>query len=286
MTPPLKSQTIGAIRRFVSLNTSRDGLKELLLEAGADAKRILKISLGTPMGEAGYISASVLLNQGFDTIYEDLERPEADGTLLRMAGILAVRNHERLKEGSLQDLERGLMASNLTIAQITQATAGIIPLETAAEQSETAQLREVADLLKKGLRRLTNDRSGSITACTSAAESACRVALERLGLPLPASKQLPDYLVSLCQKTNIEALARASSEDTKKVFTSLRGLAQSTYQAAHQLGDRHAHGDTASEPSPFTTELLAMSCAALTTIVAGTLARNELKRLHPPASTA
>ncbi len=248
----LKSQTIGAIRRFVSLNTSRDDLKELLLEGGANADRVLKISLGTPMGAKGYVSASVLLNNGFDTIYEDFDRPEADGILLRMAGILARRIHDRLKSDSLQDLECGLAASGVTVAQITHATAATAPLETAADQAGAAQLHEVTDLLAKGLRRLTTDRAGAITACTSAAESACRVALERLCFSLPAAKQLPDYLNALCQQTNFEALARVAGEDTQKVFKALRGLAQSAYQAAHQLGDRHAHGENAADrhPSP------------------------------------
>ena len=66
---------------------------------------------------------------------------------------------------------------------------------------------------------------------------------------IPAKKQLPDYLVALCEQTNIEALTRIGGDDVKKVFGSLRGLAQNIYQAAHQLGDRHAHGDEAPEPS-------------------------------------
>lgn len=286
MSAALKPQTIGAIRRFVALNTSRDGLKELFLDGGANAERILKISLASPMGAKGYISASVLLNQGFDTIYDDFDRPEADGILLRMAGILVQRNQERLKEGSLEDLEQGLSASGLTVSQITQATEATMLLEAATDRAGAVQLREVTELLTKGLRRLVTDRSGAITACTSAAESACRVALERLGLPLPAGKQLPEYLNALCQQTNIEALARVSGDDTKKVFTSLRSLAQNAYQAAHQLGDRHAHGENSREPSPFAADLLVSSCAALTILIAGALARNELKVSNPLSKTS
>ena len=76
-----------------------------------------------------------------------------------------------------------------------------------------------------------------------------------------------------------------SGEDTKKVFTSLRGLAQNAYQAAHQLGDRHAHGDNALEPSPFAADLLVSSWAALTTLIAGVLARNELKPTNRASTT-
>ncbi len=285
-TVALKSQTIGAIRRFVSRGTSRDGLKGLLLEAGANADRILKLFVASNMTAAGYKSMSALLNEGFDTVYEDFEKPEADGILLRMASLILSRRRDNLPPEDVQALEQGLATSGLSIAQVTQATTTILPIDAASQQAEAAQLREASDLLAKGLRRLTTDRPGAITACTSAAESVCRVALERLGLPLPAGKQFPDYFNALCQQTNIEALARVSGEDSRKVFTSLRGLAQGAYQAAHQLGDRHAHGETAPEPSPFATDLLVISCAALTTLLAGALARNELKALNMPSPTS
>lgn len=273
----LKSQTIGTIRRFVSRNTSRDGLKELLLEGGANADRVLKLTVTNNSKSSSYLSMAELLNEGFDTIYQDFEKPEADGILIRLVGLLLARRTDSQFLEAIPDLDQGLSFSGVSVGKITQATEATVPLETASQQAEVAQLRETTALIAKGLRRLTTDRPGAITACTSACESACRIALERLTIPLPAGKTLPDYLQTLCQKTNIEALARVTGEDTKKVFTSLRGLAQNLYQAAHQLGDRHAHGENAPEPTPFATELLVTSCAALTTVIAGALERNELK---------
>ena len=60
------------------------------------------------------------------------------------------------------------------------------------------------------------------------------------------------------------------------MFGTLRGLAQHSYQAAHELGDRHAQGDRASEPTTLATDLAIVSCAALTIVIAGAIARNEI----------
>ncbi|MHC1770100.1 MAG: hypothetical protein AB9869_38430 [Verrucomicrobiia bacterium] len=265
------------------MNTSRDGLKELLLEAGANADRVLPIQISNNTHSTDYKSMSELLNLCFDTIYQDFEKPDADGILLRSVGLVVNRRGDSLREGSLQELERGLAASGTSVAQVVQATAATAPVEAALDQTSIAQVREASELLTKGLRRLSTDPAGAITACASACESVCRIALERLGLPLPTGKQLPDYLVALCQQTNLEALARVSGEESKKVFSALRGLAHATYQAAHQLGDRHAHGDQAPQASQFGAELLVVSSAAITALVAGALARNELKPTVTPA---
>jgi len=99
-----------------------------------------------------------------------------------------------------------------------------------------------------------------------------------LNIALPGKKQLPDYLVALCKQTNIQDLAALGGEDSKKVFGSLRGLAQNTYQAAHQWGDRHAHGDNASSPPPLVVEMLVTSACAITTVLAGALRRDELEQ--------
>jgi hypothetical protein len=276
----LKAQSIGSIRRFVSRFTSRDGLKELLLEAGANADRVLNLTVTNQTRSSAYLSMAELLNQGFDTIYQDFDKPEADGIVIRMIGLLLVRGKGSQFLEVLPELEQGLSFSGLTIAQVQQATTATTALETASQQAQAAQLTEATELIAKGLRRLTTDRPGAITACTAAAESACRIVLERFNLPLPAGKTLPDYLQTICQQTNIEALARVGGEDTRRIFGSLRGLTQSLYQAAHQHGDRHAHGQDAVEPSPFTADLLVSACAALTTVIAGTLARGELQATH------
>ena len=172
------------------------------------------------------------------------------------------------------------MKSGLSIAQITDTTVAGAVLDAALERTQDSAMQEATDLIMKAFRRLPTDKPGAITACTTACESVCRIALERLSLPLPKDKQLPDYLKALCDQTNIRALAGVGGKGTKRVFGNLQGLAQNSYLAAHQLGDRHAGGDSASEPSAFAADLLVTSCAALTTIIAGAVARNEIKPTH------
>ena len=287
----LKAQTIGTIREFVDSQTSRDKLKELALKAGANADRIMEIMVLGNMQSAGYKSKTTLMNEIFDTVYEDFEKPEADGIYLRMIGLLLAPEQRPVAPFSdspqaevppeaLEKLERGLGKSGLSIAQITDTTVAGAVLDLALEQTRDSGMQEATNLLMKGLHRRSTDKAGAITACTTACESACRIALERLRLPLPTHKQLPNYLKALCDQTNIRALARVGGEDTKKVFGSLQGLAQNSYLAAHELGDRHAGGDSASEPSAFAAALLVTSCAALTSIIAGAVARNEIESTH------
>ena len=156
----------------------------------------------------------------------------------------------------------------------------VLGLDAALEQTQDSDMQEATDLIMKALRRLPTDKPGAITACTTACESVCRIALERLRLPLPKSKQLPDYLKTLCRQSNIRALAGFGGEGTRRVFGNLQGLAQNSYRAAHELGDRHAGGDSASEPSAFAASLLVTSCATLTIITAGATARNEIELTH------
>ena len=272
----LASSTIGAIREFIDSQTSRGDLKGLALKAGAKTDRVLKIKISGNMKDADYKSKSELMGAIIDTVYEDFEKPEADGILLRIIGSLLDAQGPPIPAEQLQNLERGLAKSCLSIAQVSGSNGAVTLLETATEQTRTSDMREATDLLMKGLRRLSTDKPGAVTACTSACESACRIALERLGLPLPARKQLPDYLNALCDQTNISALARVSGADTKKIFSALRGLAQHSYRAAHELSDRHAQGDSASEPTALGADLVIASCAALTTIIAGVVARKEI----------
>ena len=273
----LASSTIGAIRKFIDSHTSRGSLKGLALSAGAKADRILRIKISGNMTDADYKSKSELMGAVIDTVYEDFEKPEADGILLRMVNSLLQARETLIPTEQLHYLERGLAESHLSIAQVTGSTSAVALMDTTAQQTRTSDMREATDLFTKGLLRLSTDKPGAVTACTSACESACRIALERLGLPLPARKQLPDYLEALCDQTNIIALARVSGEDTKRIFGALRGLAKHSYRAAHELGDRHAQGDRASEPTAFGADLAIVSCAALTTIIAGAVARNEIK---------
>ena len=282
MVVDLKSSTIAAIRQFIDTQTSRSDLKKLALGAGAKADRVMRITISGNMRDPGYRSKAELMGAIVDTVYEDFEKPEADGILLRMANDLVRIRSDWLPPDQLQELERGLAASKLSVALLTGSSTAAAFLETTAEQTRDSDLKEATDLFTKDLLRLSTDKPGAITACTSACESACRIALERLALPLPARKQLPDYLDTLCDETNITTLARVSGEDTKRLFGSLRGLARHSYQATHELGDRHAQGERASEPTAFAADLAVASCATLTTIITGAISRNELVALPRP----
>ena len=273
----LESTTIGVIREFVDACTSRDGLKGLALKSGAKAERVMGITVLGNMNASGYKSKSTLMNEIFDTVYQDFSKSEADGILLRMINFLLGSEQWDVPSETLQELEDGLAASGLSVEQIKGAKSAVTLLETALEETGVSNMVEATELLEKGLRRLSTDKPGAITACTSACESVCRVALERLNMPLPAGKKLPDYLNALSKDTNIKALARIGGKNADNVFSALRSLALNSYQAAHELGDRHAHGDTLSQPSDLATDLLVTSCAALTIIIAGADARNEMK---------
>lgn len=285
MVVDLKSSTIAAIRQFIDAQTSRSDLKNLALGAGAKADRVMRITISGNMRDPGYKSKAELMGTIVDTVYEDFEKPEADGILLRMTNDLVRTRSDWLPPDQLQDLERGLAASKLSLALLTGSSTAAAFLETTAEQTRDSDLKEATELLTKGLLRLSTDKPGAITAftaCTSACESVCRIALERLALPLPARKQLPDYLDALCDQTNITALTRVGGEDTKRLFGALRGLARHSYQTAHELGDRHAQGEHASEPTALAADLAVASCAAVTTVITGAISRDELVALPRP----
>lgn len=49
-----------------------------------------------------------------------------------------------------------------------------------------------------------------------------------------------------------------------------------TYQAAHELSDRHAHGDQRVEIPTLLVDMMVVSSAAIASVVAGALGRGEL----------
>jgi len=276
MTPfTLHSRAIATIRHLLSTYLTRDEMKQFLLEAGASSDRILRINTSGNMRSRTYMSKSDILNAGYDTIPEDFDKAEADGILCELVRLILTR--KQVSEADQQQLDRALSASGVTLHDILQPGPAQDVLRGTAEDLTAAGLKEAHDLLKKALLRLGPDPDGAVTAAVSAAESVCREALTRLSIALPAKKQLPDYLVALCKQTNIQDLAALGGEDSKKVFGSLRGLAQNTYQAAHQWGDRHAHGDKARDIPPFAVDLMVVSSAAVGSIVAGALGRGELQ---------
>ena len=147
------------------------------------------------MSSLGYKSKAELINEIIDTVYIDFEKSEANMVLLRMIHVLISDHDAQILPEQLEALEKGLARSGLSISQVTRYTTAVRLLEVAANRAEDSAMNEATGLLMKGLLRLSTDTPGAITACTSACESACRIALERLSLPLPARKQLPEYLM-------------------------------------------------------------------------------------------
>lgn len=270
----LNSKAIGAIRRLVDTYTSRDELKQCLLDAGANSNRIISIHVSGNMKSSNYKSKSTILNEGFDTIPADFEKQESDGVMLELVRIVFSR--KQVSEDDRAKLESILSANGLTLNEVLGSGMGQALLHYAVDSSEAASYRESSELLKKALLRITTDPTGAITAAVSAAESVCREALLRLGLPEPSSKQLPKFLVELRRNTNIEELARISNVGDRAI-KALSSLAENSYQAAHETGDRHAHGDKAVPPSPLIVDMLVTSACAITVVLTGALRRNELR---------
>ena len=270
----LNSKAIGAIRRLVDSYTSRDELKQFLLDAGANSDRILSIHVSGNKKSLAYKSKSTILNEGFDTVYEDFVKEEADGVLLELVRIIFSK--KQVSEDDRANLEGIFSANGLTLSEVLRSGSGQDILHHAVDFSDAANLREASELLKKALLRTTTDPTGAITAAVSAAESVCREALSRLGIPEPSLKQLPKYLIELRRNTNIEELARIPNVKDK-VIKALSSLAENSYQAAHETGDRHAHGDTAVPPSSLIVDMLVTSACAITVILTGALRRNELR---------
>ena len=274
----LKSATIGAIRTFVQEDSSsRDGLKQLLLDAGADSVRVLAICVISGMGEPGYKSRTDILNEGFDTIWADFPKPEADGIALRLVNIILARKGDALQEMSLRALEAGLAASGLSMSQVLAQQNPAVILDTLKDVLDDTRLEEAKDLIDKCLKRMVTDPPGAITVAVSAVESVCCEAHNRLGLALPNKKQLPGLLVSLRRGTNLEELANVESKSHVRLFTSLSSLAEHAYPLAHELSDRHGHGDDAQEVTPFLLDLMIAASAVITMVIAGALRREELK---------
>ncbi len=270
----LNSKAIGAIRRLVDTYTSRDELKQFLLDAGANSDRILSIHVSGNMKSPSYKSKSTILNESFDTIPADFEKQDSDGVMLELVRIVFLK--KRVSDDDRANLERILSANGVVLNDVLESGSTHDILHHTADSSDTANLREASELLKKALLRTTTDPTGAITAAVSAAESVCREALSRLGIAEPGSKQLPKYLIELRQHTNIEELASIPSVGDR-LIKALSSLAENSYQAAHKTGDRHAHGDAAVPPSPLIVDMLVTSACAIIVVLTGALRRNELR---------
>jgi len=79
----LSSESIAAIRKLLSQQSRRE-IKQLLLEAGAKADRILSIPVLSDIKSRDYLTTEDILSKGFDTIYADHEKDRADGILINL----------------------------------------------------------------------------------------------------------------------------------------------------------------------------------------------------------
>ena len=79
----LSSENIAAIRKLVS-QQSRKEIKQLLLEAGAKAERILSMPVLSDIKSRDYLTTEDILSKGFDTLYADYEKNKADEILLKL----------------------------------------------------------------------------------------------------------------------------------------------------------------------------------------------------------
>jgi hypothetical protein len=114
----LEDRAIGAIRELVNKYTTRDGLKQLLLDAGAKSDRILRICVTNNMRSPQYKSKTTILNEGFDSIYEDFEKEKADRILLEMVRIIFSRND--VDEEDRQKLASVLKDCRITLEEIIE----------------------------------------------------------------------------------------------------------------------------------------------------------------------
>jgi hypothetical protein len=269
----LTSRAIGAIRKLVDRYSSRDELKQFLLDAGANANRVLAIQVTGDMRSPHYKSKSTIMNEGFDTIYQDFDKVEADGILLELVRVVFSRQKVQNDDRAL--LDRALQESGIALGEILEPGGVRDYLQSAGTAMESANLREAGELLGKALLRMSTDPPGAITAAVSAAESVCREALSRLGIPEPNTRQLPNYLVELRRQTNLEGLATVANVGDRAI-RAFSSLAENAYQAAHETGDRHAHGDRAKAATPLVADMLITSACSIAIVLAGALRRNEI----------
>lgn len=270
----LNSKAIGAIRDLAKKELNRAELKQFLFVAGANSDRISAIDVVGETKSPAYKSMTTIMNDGFDTLPQDFSKEEADGIRIELLRLIFSR--KQVSEKDRADIAKAFSTCDVALDEILEPNATLNIVQTSMECSESAALKEAHDLLKEALLRITTDPRGAITAAVTAAVSVCREALSRLGIPEPSKRQLPKYLVELRRNTNIEELAQVPNVEGR-VIKALSSLAENSYQAAHETGDRHAHGDSAGPPTPLIVDLLVTSACAISVVLAGALRRDELK---------
>jgi hypothetical protein len=130
----LSSQSIAAIRKLLSQQLRRE-IKQLLLEAGAKADRILPIPVVSDIKSRDYLTIEDILTQGFDTIYVDFEKSEADGILLKIVELLFDRGVD------ISDVRDRLISNGVNLEQLLYYK----PSETTKVRLVTTNIREIKE---------------------------------------------------------------------------------------------------------------------------------------------
>lgn len=237
----LKAQTIGKIRSLLP-GFTRGGIKQILLEAGANPERMLAIPIADKMNSPNYKTKDAIISEGFDTIYQDFEKKEADGIILSLIRVIYERNPELVTSSELETL---LARDGFSLSEVVAQN----KTETSTQAQELAMslnLSQVIKNLKKVWMRLETDPEGSITAATSALESICKSVHYKCEIKLPSKETLPELLTSLRRNTNLDSFF-PYGDVSKRLISSLSGLANILYLLAHSAGDRH--GANEGEPS-------------------------------------
>ena len=108
---PLSSASIASIRSLL-YSLSRGDIKQVLLEAGAKAERILPVLIINDIKSPKYLTKDAIISLLFDSIYADFEKDGADKVLLNLVHILRnkgidisdIRNKLKINGTNLNDI--------------------------------------------------------------------------------------------------------------------------------------------------------------------------------------
>jgi hypothetical protein len=109
---PLSSASIASIRSLL-YSLSRGDIKQVLLEAGAKAERILPVLIINDIRSSKYLTKDTIISLLFDSIYADFEKDEADKVLLNLVHIL------RNKGIDISDIRNKLKIDGINLNDIS-----------------------------------------------------------------------------------------------------------------------------------------------------------------------
>jgi hypothetical protein len=125
----LSVERIGAIRRLLSLH-SRNKIKQLLLDSGANKDRILPIPVIDDMKSKDYSSKAEILSLMFDPVYEDFDPHGAEEVLINLVKLMFINNTDfsQPKADVMTEVRNKLRADGLDFDNLI--TAEPVPINT------------------------------------------------------------------------------------------------------------------------------------------------------------